>query len=169
MELNFNFELHDWMAFQKHHTLKSSQYKRSKLILTAAIPFIMIIFIVIYYLKDKTQVSSLIIYGIAGVIWLLIIPKWLERKTLKNAKKIIENGDNSGILGHHKLILTETGVLGTTNETKFEINWKGIKKLEESGEYYFLYNTSVSAIIIPKRKIEDKLKELDEILKNILK
>ncbi|WP_422362445.1 YcxB family protein [Reichenbachiella sp.] len=40
-----------------------------------------------------------------------------------------------------------------------------MKKIEETIDYYFLYNTAVSAIIIPKKKIENDLEELDKILK----
>lgn len=81
----------------------------------------------------------------------------------------MEKGDNSGFLGLHTMSFSQEGIHDKGPQIEYKVTWEGIKKWEETEDHYFLYNTAVSAIFIPKKKIGESAKQLDEVLKMSLK
>jgi hypothetical protein len=166
MEIEFEFEMEDWMKFQKNYLQKSKQFRRTKIIVAAMLPFIVCLGTALDLLKGEFNSVKLIMFGGLSILWIIFSPKWLFKRTLNKTKKMMEDGDNSGILGLHKIILNDEGIIHTEPESEQKIKWSGIKKIEESDSHYFLYNTAVSAIIIPKEKILNNVDQLDKLLKN---
>ena len=99
-------------------------------------------------------------------MWIVFYPKRMDKTALAKTKKIIEEGDNTGILGMHKITLNDEEIIHVEPESERKIKWKGIKKLEENDTHYFLYNTAISAIIIPKQKVLNDIEKLDKKLKS---
>jgi hypothetical protein len=166
MEIEFEFEMEDWMNFQKNYLQKSKQFKRSKITVAAIFPLVVVLFTVLDLLKEEFSSVKFIFFGGLSILWIIYYPKYLLKKTLDKTKKMMEDGDSSGILGRHKIILNNEGFIHIAPESEQTIKWSGIKKIEESNSYYFLYNTAVSAIIIPKDKILNNIEQLDKLLKN---
>jgi hypothetical protein len=166
MEIEFNFELSDWMEFQKHFLRNSKQFKRSKLIVASMLPLAMISILTIDFLNGKFNPFMLIIFTITSILWIMFYPKRMNKRAIDRTRKMLENGDNSGILGIHKLIFNTDEIIHTQPDSEQKIKWKGIKKLEQSETHYFLFDTAVSAIIIPKQKIKGNIEQLELLLKN---
>lgn len=166
MVIEFDFEMKDWIEFQKYYLKTSKQFNRSKIIITAIVPLIFCILLVLKLIRNDLSLIEVAVFVIISVLWIMLYPKRFYNKVLDKARKMLEEGDNSGIFGRHKVTLTDEGIIHTEPESEQNIKWSGIKKLAESDEYYFLYNTPVSAIIIPKPKNETDLKQLDKILKS---
>jgi hypothetical protein len=103
--------------------------------------------------------------AIAGAGY-LFVPKWVMNRMLKTTQKNLEKRDNSEILGQHTITLSEEGLTHAQQGSKDLTKWSEFSSLSESGSHYFLYNTSGSAIIIPKHKIEVDMAELDQLLKS---
>ncbi|MFK8045471.1 MAG: YcxB family protein [Crocinitomicaceae bacterium] len=164
MEIEFDFTVNDWMEFQKNYLKNSKQFNRTKIIVTVMFPLTFFFLLVIDYAQGKFNVAGLIVLVVASVLWVLFYPKRMYKRTLGRIRKMLEDGDNTGILGLHKLQLTKKGIVHTEPNSEQKITWTGIKKMEENDTHIFLYNTAVSAIIIPKLKIQDDLKEVKEIL-----
>ena len=168
MELEFEFEIADWMELQKNYLKNSKHFKRTKNIVLFMLPVVFSFLIFSDVLRNKFSFISIVIYGFASLLWILFYSKYLEKRALAKTRKMIEEGDNTGIIGKHKIILQEDGITHIEPESEKRIKWSGIKRLEENNDYYFLYNTTVSAIIIPKRKVAVDLDKLNRILiKNI--
>lgn len=171
MQIEFEFEMNDWMAFQKHYLVNSKVYKQSKLIVTLLMPATFLVLILINLEKKGT--NELIILSVMGsifsLIWILFYPKFQLKKTLQKMQKMIDEGNNKAILGKHGIELNDEGIIHTEPHAVNKINWNGIVKIDETLDYYFLYNTAISAIIIPKLKVQDQLLKLDEVLKSHIK
>lgn len=166
MEIEFEFEMNDWMEFQKNYLKNSKQFRQTTIIVAAMVPVIFSLIIIIELLKGTFNPFGVIIFGVVSILWVAFYPKRLKKRTLAKTKKMIEEGDNTGILGMHKLTLNDEEIIHIEPESEQKIKWKGIKKLEESDTHYFLYNTAISAIIIPKQKVRDDIEKLDKILKS---
>jgi YcxB-like protein len=166
IEIEFDFEISDWMEFQQNYLKNSKQFKRTKFIFTLIAPVVFIIFIFFDIIELKFDWSSLIYYSFFALLWILIAPKYLTKRTIARSKKMIEEGDNSGVLGKRILTLSDDNIMCVTPDSKMETKWSGIKKLEETDDYYFLYVTTISAVIIPKKKIQPQLIEVDGIIKS---
>jgi high-affinity Fe2+/Pb2+ permease len=166
MKIEFDFDIDDWMEFQKHHVLNSKQVKRSKIFVTLILPVMSSVFIYIDIIKDRLSPARLVFYVVITLIWILINPKWMNRSILKKAKKMLNEGDNSGVLGKNEVYFEESGIIHKMSGSEHKINWSGIKKLEETDTYYFLYDSALSAIIIPKQKLNVDKEALDKLLKD---
>ena len=165
MKIEFDFDIDDWMAFQKYYILNSKQVKRSKIFTTLLLPVIFSIFSLIDIINGNFSPARLVFYGIIFLLWIFINPKWMNRKMLKQVKKMINEGDNSGIFGKHEIDFEEDRIIWKNPESEEKVKWSGVKKLGETDNYYFLYVTAVSAIIIPKQKLNIDKEELDKLLK----
>lgn len=169
MKIEFELDMNDWMELQRAHYSNSKQFKRTKLIVTLIMPFVCSVMLTIDAVNGKVGLVNVIVFSILSLLWVLFYPKRFVNRTIANTKKALEEGDNSGLLGNHTIVLNEEGIINTQPSTENKIQWVGIKKMLETNDYFFLYLTSVSAIIIPKRKIEKDLAELTSLLKTNIK
>ena len=160
MKINYNFELNDWMAFQEFHLSESKQ-----LISTLTVPIVYGLFILNDAIKRELDIIPTSIFTVISILWMIYYPKRLTIRTLKKVKKILEDPVNSKIIGEHTIQLSEQGLKITKPESENFINWNGLIRIAETKNYYFIYNTSISAIVIPKLKIESDLIEFDSFLK----
>ncbi|MBK9593323.1 MAG: YcxB family protein [Crocinitomicaceae bacterium] len=169
MKLVYDFDLNDWMAFQENYLDNSKQFLRTKRIVTWMFPFIWLSIIVVEYNLGKFNSVGAGLFFIASVLWVLFYPKRYKNSALKRAKKLLAEGDNSGYLGKHEIELNNQEIKSTVPQSSTIMNWDGIKRYIETDQYYFLYNTAASALIIPKfkLKISDAEKaELDKLIKS---
>jgi hypothetical protein len=168
MKLVFDFDMNDWMAFQKVHLENSKQFNRMKMFVTWMFPGVWIFIMFLELSNGSFKPAVAVVMFVVSVLWVIFYPKRFKNSTLKRAKKILSEGDNSGIIGEHQLELTDQSIKSDLPQSSSTINWDGIKKFIETDQYYFLYNTAASAIIIPKFKL--KLNETEKsALAQILK
>lgn len=165
MKINYNFEINDWMAFQEFHLSESKQFKKTKLITTLTVPIVYGLFILNDAMKGELDIIPTSIFTVISILWMIYYPKRLTIRTLKKVKKILEDPANSKIFGIHTIKLSEQGLKITKPESENFINWSGLIRIAETKNYYFIYNTTISAIVIPKVKIEENLSEFDSYLK----
>jgi len=165
MQVQFNFKLNDWMAFQEFHLSESKQFKKTKLITTLTVPIVYGLFILNDAMKGELELIPTTIFTLISLLWMIYYPKRLTVRTLKKVKKILEDPANSKILGNHTIELSEQGLKITKPESENFINWSGLIRIAETNNYYFIYNTTISAIVIPKLKIESNLSDFDSYLK----
>lgn len=168
MKLEFDFDLNDWMAFQENYLDNSKQFKRTKRIVTWMLPFVAISVIVIEYNLGtfKPLLAALLLP--ACVLWVIFYPKRFKNSTMKRAKKLLSEGDNSSYLGKHEIEITTDLIKTTVPKSSSTMSWDGITKSIETDQYYFLYTTVASALIIPKFKLnitDAEKSELDRLIK----
>lgn len=78
---------------------------------------------------------------------------------------MIKEGKNEGLIGEHKLTTTEEGITDANSTGETKVNWSGIKRMKEDSNYLYIYSTSVSAYILPKRDLKD-VEQIREYLKS---
>jgi hypothetical protein len=157
MEIEYNLTEEDYLHFNLFHIKNSKTGKKSLLIqrLIGPVIFIMAAFIFAEIDEELSFTLLLSIFIILSILWYLFYPKYFFGYVKRHTKKLISEGTNNGLIGKHVMTLDESGVtdISTTSETK--VNWSGIQELKEDKEYLFLYNSAVSACILPKRDLEN--------------
>ncbi|WP_249315780.1 YcxB family protein [Bacillus sp. FJAT-49711] len=68
---------------------------------------------------------------------------------------MIKEGGNDGLLGEHNMMLSDEGIMDSTSNGVTKVTWSGIKTISEDQHNIYLYNSSVSAYILPKRDLND--------------
>lgn len=165
--LNISYELtiDDWMAFQQHYLSTSKQFNQTKQFVAWIIPAIFLISSLYEIFLGNSNYYSIAVFMGISIVWLLLYPKIFEKRVLTTIKKILEEGDNSSILGVHNLVFNEDSLIVNEPNSEQIIKWSAIKRVEETEDYIFVYLNSISACIIPKFKIEDNKNQVKNLLK----
>ena len=156
MEIKYNLTEDDYINFNMFHIRNSKSAMRSLKIQRFAVPIIYIILPFVFpNALDSTFIFTLITFFIVSILWVVFYPKYFYKSVNRRLKKMIKEGKNEGLIGEHKLITTVEGITDTTSYGETKVNWSGIKSLKEDSDYLYIYNSSVSAYILPKRDLKD--------------
>ena len=155
--MNIHYELteEDYINFNLYHIKHSKMGKRSLLLQRIVTPFLYIIVAYLFSMIGNLPFLPLFItFFIVSALWVIFYPKYFYRLIARNAKKMIKEGKNDDLLGKHQLKMTEEGLVDTTANKETKVTWTGITAIQEDDGYFFLYNSSVSAYILPKRELD---------------
>lgn len=168
MEIRYGLTEEDYLNFNMFHIKNSKTAKRALNMQRFLTP---LIFIVLSYVLSKVGNLSFfelfITFLIVSILWIIFYPRYFYSYVIRNTKKMIKEGKNDGLLGEHHMILTEEGIIDSTSTGETKVTWPGIKTLCEDKSNIYLYNSSVSAYILPKRELDD-VEEIITYLKSKL-
>jgi Tfp pilus assembly protein PilE len=168
MEIRYGLKEEDYLNFNMFHIKNSKTAIRALNMQRFLTP---IIFIVLSYVLSKVGNLSFfelfIAFLIVSILWVIFYPRYFYSYVIRNTKKMIKEGKNDGLLGEHHMILSEEGIIDSTSTSETKVTWSGIKTLSEDKDNIYLYNSSVSAYILPKRELDD-VEEIITYLKSKL-
>lgn len=167
MKISFDFEMDDWMAFQAHYLKTNTYFKVVSWMMTLILPVALFSSIIFQEMKELTRTVMIGFVLVMSGLWVVFLPRFMMNQVMKRTRKMIENGDNSGFIGPQEVEFSEEGIIHTAPASQTTYQWKGIVKFQENEDYFFLYVTAVSAIIIPKKKIGGKVEEVKKPLGNL--
>lgn len=164
MEIKYNLTEEDYLNFNVFHMKNSKSANKALTIQRILSPICFLVFSYFFsIISDVPFLLSFSIFLVLSILWFVFYPKYFYSHVIRHVKKMIKEGKNDGLLGEHTFIMSEDGIVDTTTNGETKVTWPGIKDFKEDHNYFYLYNTSVSAYILPKREI----KNVDE-LKNYL-
>ena len=150
MTLKYTLTSEDYIAFNLYHS-QHSQSLRKMIAVQRILPAL--VFIVFgLFLASWFQMPflfALSIYSILALIWILYYPHYFKRTLRKRVSKMLNEKDNRTLLGDYVMILGPEGFESKSNSQETKIEWSGIQSLEVTKDYIFLYNSSISAFILP--------------------
>ncbi|WP_438297560.1 YcxB family protein [Sporosarcina sp. FA15] len=156
MEIHYKLTEEDYIHFNLYHIKNSKTGKRALALQRFITPLFFIIISYIYSLiSDMSFLPLFIIFLVTSILWVMFYPKYFYGLIARNAKKMIKEGNNDGLIGNHQLKLMEEGLMDTSSNKETKVTWLGITSFQEDDGYFFLYNSSVSSYILPKREIDD--------------
>jgi hypothetical protein len=154
MEIQYNLTEEDYIHFNLYHVKNSKTGKQALTWQRFLSPLFFIIIAYIYSaISDMPFLPLFITFFIMGILWIVFYPKYFYNLITRNAKKMIKEGKNEGLLGEHCMKMTEEGIVDTSSQRETKVTWSGITGFKEDDGYFYLYNSSVSAYILPKREI----------------
>ena len=169
MEIRYSLTEEDYLNFNMFHVKNSKTVKRALNMQRFLTP---ILFIVASFILSKVgNISFLglfITFLVVGILWIIFYPRYFYSYVIRNTKKMIKEGKNDGLLGEHHMILSEEGIVDSTSNGETKVTWVGIQTLSEDKFNIYLYNSSVSAYILPKKELDD-LEEIKTYLKSKLR
>lgn len=113
---------------------------------------ILIFTFLLYFISLFTRDKFFSIIAIIVILFTSVFSLTGVRSSLnKQAKKIADDAFNSGMFTATHLAVSETGFFLKDEFTESKFMWKAFVKKQENTEYYFLFYSSLEAIIIPKR------------------
>lgn len=156
MEITYNITEEDYLNFNMFHVENSKTIIKTLNIQRFSVPIFFLIFSYISSkIGDTPFIVSFIVFLILSILWIIFYPKYFYKHIIRNARKMLKEGKNAGLLGKHHMNMTEDGIEETTSNGGTKVNWSGIEQFKEDHYYLYLYNSSVSAYIIPKRDLNN--------------
>lgn len=148
--IEYDFTMDDWMALNRHFISQSKQYQRYFMIMKWMLPAMFLGFIIRDLLSKQLSVAMVTMAVMASILWVIFIPKRLKKNAEDRFLKVLNSGDNSSILGKHTIRFSNEGLLISKPSSESMMKWESFVKVEQSIDHYFMYNSAISAIVIPK-------------------
>ena len=161
LQLNYKLTDEDYIEFNEFHQLIHSEVgKRNLFKLRLIGPMISILAIVIFILA-----RAKIMLIVTEVIVCVTQAKKIMKRGIR--KSILKMKETEGLpfAGETTLNFTEDQIIEITKGQEVKVDYKKVEDVCETEEAFYVYMSSVQAIIIPKRVLDqDKEKKLRQIL-----
>lgn len=151
MELKYDVTQEAYIDFNMYH-IKNSKTAHQSLQLQRFIgPVIFLLFPVVFSAIVKEPLLGLfILFFIMSIVWIVFYPRYFYGHVNRMAMKMLKEGKNDGLLGPHEMVFTDKGLLEISSKGETFSSWHAIEKFGEDERNLYLYNSGMSAFIIPK-------------------
>ena len=153
MKHAYNMNMQDFLAYHFNFIQTSPIMKRALFIKRYFYPVILLGLptLIAPIIKVPYEVL-LILFTILAILWVIFYKKVYVNSIVKKSHKLIESGKGKGIIGPHEVQIGEKQI---SEKTETGVNvYDVVDHVSETDEHYFIYVTSVMAIIIPKSSFE---------------
>lgn len=157
MEIKYHLTEEDYLNFNLFHVRNSKSAVRSLNIQRFMGPIIFIVaaFFIANFDDSMPIWLALVAYLLASILWIVFYPKYYYGFLKRMTKKMLKEGKNEGLLGDHLMRMTDEGIVDSHRNGETRVNWSGIQSFKESDDTFYIYNSAVSAYILPKRDMAD--------------
>ncbi|MCD7969273.1 MAG: YcxB family protein [Alistipes sp.] len=164
MTVSYTISLDDLIAFQAHymdHDRKVSSVVKYMMWGTA---MLLILLLGIKAVSTHTvETDDILVLVFFGALFFLFW-KLLRKTSVRIAKKLYDQPGNASLLGAKTLTLGEE-MLELTEEWKRTcLQWKGVVKAGETKDHFFIYDSALSAITVPKKGLNGNADRFRAIL-----
>ncbi|NRD77664.1 YcxB family protein [Bacillus sp. BRMEA1] len=154
MELTYLLSEEDYYHFNLFHLKHSKAVARILTLQRLIGPVIFLIFAFIFTKATNNSLFGVVVtFLVLSILWVIFYPKYFYATVKRRLKKAFSSGKNAGLIGKHHLLLTDDGLTEWTGVGEMKFKWSGIEECKEDSDYFYLYNSAVSALIIPKRDL----------------
>ncbi|KZR58940.1 YcxB family protein [Pseudobacillus badius] len=157
MKLSYELTKEDYLAFNLYYIKNSAAITKS---LFAQRFFPPIAFLVLPFIftgiTGEFLVGLSVVFMLTAVAWMMFYPRYFYWHVKNGVNKALNEGKNENLIGEHTFTLHEDGFIEKNKVEERKVSWSGIEKVAENEEYYFLFFSSMSAYILPKRAFADE-------------
>lgn len=79
-----------------------------------------------------------------------------RRQVSATVKNMLATGENILLLSWRKVLVNNDFIEEKSEFSKYEVSWSGVERVEKVKDYVFIYISSMSAFLIPKRAFADE-------------
>jgi len=90
---------------------------------------------------------------VVAMIGVLRYRRNMARRTAKYCRRMLADGQNKSIVGRQRVSLSETDMRCDTDGGSQRVLYGSIERIEEDSRYIYIYNSAVSAQIVPKAQV----------------
>lgn len=153
VQIKFSLSKYDFVTFHEYQYWKSPQQrsKRIKQLLRYFVTNLIIIGIITYTSWFSFGSSSYYIF-VGVLVFGMILQFFTSKQKIKaHAEKLADDPDNAALFSERQILFSNAEIVVKDEFIETTIQWKGIIRLEETPDYFYLYITSNQALIIPKQ------------------
>lgn len=117
----------------------------------------------------KSHPELLIILGAIILLIIVLLSNYQAPFGIKaKARKLISKEENAAFFNESEIDFGEQGITNIDKQQQTFLKWESVVKFAQTKEYFFVYTSSVQAIILPKRLLKSQ-KEIESFKEYLLK
>ena len=168
MELNYKITEQDYIDFNVFHAKNSKSVQKQVTTQRVLVPIMYIVLAILAAVfLDMPFLVIFIPFLLVGILWYLYYPAYFYRLIKRNSTKMMREGKNDAVTGLHKMIFTNEGLREISPKGEMTVSWSGIEEISEGETGFYLYNSGMSALIIPKKELSNS-RQVSDFLKGKL-
>lgn len=150
MEIRYALTEQDFIDFNLHH-IKTSKIRKKNIFIQRLIgPTVFLLGIFVgHRVTDIPLWYWSIFFVIAGTIWFFLYPRRIKKAIRSQILKMLKESDNRGLLADQSLRVDEDGLNFSNEYSENKVKWNGFTRVDITDKHIFIFNSSVSAHIIP--------------------
>ncbi len=152
MKITIEITLEDLVAFNNFHLEHSPSTKRNK-ILRYVLTFFIIINFVINMIKG--DIFMAIVFLLLAAFVMFLWPKIFKFFVDRQIKAMYKEGKNQGTIGCHDMTIGDDEIVQENDSGSYMTKWNYVEKILKTERFILVYNSAVSAYIIPRRSFVD--------------
>ena len=153
ISLNYSISKEDYVNYYTYVLWDAPENRKKRITyyIKQLVPILLFI-LAFYYtgILERNSKFTLLILGVILVTSVLSLVG-VRSNAVKRAEKITEDPNNSSIFGEMSLTISETGISIKAAFMESRYQWKSFIRKQENKDYFFLFISSIQAVIIPKR------------------
>jgi YcxB-like protein len=162
LSLKFAITPEDYMEYYLYMTWDAPDRKKARLKYYGRQVLVNGGIILILFYTQLFRLESLMLYIYIGILAFITILQIFNGRILarKQGEKVTEDEANRSFFFETSFEISEAGITRKDANMETRYRWDAFVRKEESAQYYFLFISSIQAIIFPKRVFktaEDRL------------
>ncbi|MFL5327363.1 MAG: YcxB family protein [Gemmataceae bacterium] len=164
IDTTFQRTVDDYFHFQLHFIGNDNTFKRRVKRGRIIWPLVFITLGSLAWLG--TDADNISVFGffliVTGLFYALIYP-WLIRRLSRVAiRRFVNENSTRGVVGDIRNVLTSETLTEIREDSKSEMHWRGMERIDETPTHTFLFLTPISAIIWPRHgfRTEDEYEKV---------
>ncbi|AFM24024.1 YcxB family protein [Desulfomonile tiedjei] len=146
----------DILAFNYYHFEHSPAARRDQYLMRYVIPITAsVVLTLISGFYELVLWSTVFWLGVL-LVWILLFPKlywWVLERQLRS---FLREGQNRMMIGKRVFSLEADSVVETTESGQSKTKWNAVEKIVKNEDCIFIYNSSVTAYVVPRRAFESE-------------
>ncbi len=156
MQITYELTLEDIVNFNDYHFRHSKVSKKKRMIAKLIIPiWTLFVFLALNYTNlDEISFLFNIPIFLFAIAWFFLFDRLYFWRLRNNVDKMLREKENKGIIGKQKITLSNDQLLFETSFTSAQFKPGSISEVIETRDYFFLYVSSLNALIVPQSSIQ---------------
>ncbi len=161
MQADFEFTPDDHVAFVTIHNERSPTIRKQRRSLIGVVVFFMwALPALILLTTDKPiletakAIRPLLVGAFGSVVFLLIFFPYLRWKVTRMTKRMLAEGQNTGLYGPCSLSIEANGLRETKPTGESSRNWSTVERVLVTDTHAFIYTSATEAFVLPRRAFQ---------------
>jgi hypothetical protein len=157
MTVEFEQSVEDMVSFHVYFARQRTPLRRHLLGIIAIVPLILGGVLLLDWARapvpQPINVLTLLMLGM-GLFFLALWVYTLfafRQLTRQNLNKMLSGGRNLNLIGPRRITITPDFVISASPMSQSASRWLGIEKVETDGSNIFIFNSTMSAFVLPRR------------------
>jgi hypothetical protein len=163
LKINYEIEMEDLQNFQNEF-LTNIDFVRKSTIKVGVIYGVMLIMFFSIYSKGLIEFENFIFPSLFLIAYYIFYISSIRKRMSNNYKLQLSTMSLKNVIGENEITFFDEEFVVKTDLISTTYQYKSVIKRTETNTHLFLFTSAMSAIVIPKKKVENQILEVENLL-----